>query len=146
METFAGFRVDGSDLVVAMPLCAGDSLESADVVVDSDEGDGFETLWSAREPRTADARDGVFHVNSPHSFTTVIKQSSGALPGEFFVETRQGGEREPVTESGYVDLAQLESVELGNGEFVTYQGKVMTRAEINAQLPCNKKHKKNEQK
>ncbi|MFE1365151.1 hypothetical protein ACFW84_13045 [Streptomyces anulatus] len=139
VETFSGFRMDGSELLVAMPLCSGDSLESADVVVDSDKGDGFETLWSARGPRTAEARDGVFHVNSPHSFTTVTKQLSGALPGEFFVETRQGGKREYMTESGYVDLAQLKSVELADDEFVTYKGKVMTQAEINAQLPCNKK-------
>ncbi len=141
VDTVAGFRMDGADVLVAMPLCSGDRVESAVVVVDSEQGDGFETLWSAREPRTDQARDGVFHVNSPRSFITVTKESAGAPPGEFFVETRQGGKRETSTGSGYVDLAELKSVELADDEYVTYKGKVMTRAEINAQLPCNKKDK-----
>ncbi|MFH8885362.1 hypothetical protein [Streptomyces californicus] len=139
VDTVAGFRMDGADVLVAMPLCSGDRVESAVVAVDSDQGDGFETLWSAREPRTDEARGGVFHVNSPRSFTTVTKELSGAPPGEFFVETQQGGKRKAATESGYVDLAELKSVELADGEFVTYKGEVMTRAEINAQLPCNQK-------
>ncbi len=57
------------------------------------------------------------------------------------METRQGGKRETSTGSGYVDLAELKSVELADDEYVTYKGEVMTRAEINAQLPCNKKDK-----
>lgn len=137
--TYAGFRLDGSDLLVAMPLCSGDKVESAAVVVESGKGDGFETLWSAREPRSDEVRSGVFHVNSQRSFATVTKQLSGALPGEFYVETRQDRKGRIVTDSGYVDLSEIKSVELAGNEFVTHKGKIMTRDEINAQAYCGEK-------
>ncbi|MFF2534708.1 hypothetical protein [Streptomyces cyaneofuscatus] len=96
-------------------------------------------LWSAREPSTAEARSGVFHVNSPSSFTTVTKPLSGTLPNTFYVQSQHLRAGEETTKSGYVDLGKLRSAELADGEFLTYKGAVMTRAEINAQLPCNKR-------
>jgi len=101
--------------------------------------DDFETLWSAREPRTAEARGGVFQVNGPDSFATVTKELSGTLPDEFYVDTRQVRDGKEVSGSGYVDLAELDSAELRDDEFITHKGKIMTRTEINAQLPCDKR-------
>ncbi|CAM5623654.1 hypothetical protein SCALM49S_06544 [Streptomyces californicus] len=137
---YAGFRMTGGDLVVAMPLCSGETVESAKIAVPSkdEEKGGFETLWSARGPRTAEARGGIFQGSAQRRGT---KDLSGALPDEFYVDTRQVRKDRTVNGSGYVDLAELESVDLADGEFVTHEGKVMTRAEINAQLPCNKKDK-----
>ncbi|MFF7365283.1 hypothetical protein [Streptomyces sp. NPDC008125] len=39
-------------------------------------------------------------------------------------------------QDGEVDLSRLRSVTLGPDECMTEQGKVMTRAQIEAQLPC----------
>ncbi|MEU8560294.1 hypothetical protein AB0C45_02255 [Streptomyces cyaneofuscatus] len=138
-EKFSGFRMEGTGLLVAMPLCPGETVESAEIVVlrkDKKEG-GFETLWSAREPRTAEARGGVFQVNGPDSFATVTKELSGTLPDEFYVDTRQVRDGKEVNGSGYVDLTELDSAELRDDEFITHKDEVMTRTEINAQLPCN---------
>ncbi|MGK3091708.1 hypothetical protein ACG93S_17900 [Streptomyces sp. WAC01490] len=139
--TYSGFRMEGAGLLVAMPLCPGETVESAEIVVprkDKKES-GFETLWSAREPRTAEARGGVFQVNGPHSFVTVTKELSGTLPDEFYVDTRQVRDGKEVSGSGYVDLTELDSAELGDNEFITHKGKVMTRDEINAQAYCGGK-------
>ncbi|MGW6289582.1 hypothetical protein [Streptomyces sp. NPDC055107] len=140
---YAGFRMDGSELVVAMPVCRDETITGAAVYVRTEDEKkiSFETLWSAREPRTAEARTGVFRVNSPRDFATVTEQLSGALPDEFYVETRQERKGEAGSASGYVDLAELKSADLADGEFVTYEGKIMTRAEINAQHPCNQRKK-----
>lgn len=135
VETPSGFRLDGSALVVAMPVCRDETITGSEIVVRG-EG-GFETLWSAREPRTAQAREGVFQVNSPRDFATVTKELSGALPKTFYLELVHIRDGEETTRSGYVDLDKARSAELADGEFVTHKGKIMTRTEINAQLPCN---------
>ncbi|MFF3993448.1 hypothetical protein ACFYX8_09070 [Streptomyces cyaneofuscatus] len=139
--TYSGFRMEGAGLLVAMPLCPGETVESAEIVVprkDKKES-GFETLWSAREPRTAEARGGVFQVNGPDSFARVTKELSGTLPDEFYVDTRQVRDGKEVNGSGYVDLTELDSAELRDDEFITHKGKVMTRDEINAQAYCGGK-------
>ncbi|MEW5542669.1 hypothetical protein AB1339_34110 [Streptomyces cyaneofuscatus] len=140
-EKFSGFRMEGTALLAAMPLCPDETITGAAIVVPrKDETvDDFETLWSAREPSTAEARSGVFHVNSPSTFTTVTKPLSGTLPNTFYVQLQHLRAGEEATKSGYVDLGELRSAELADGEFLTYRGAVMTRAEINAQLPCNKR-------
>ncbi|MEV7844429.1 hypothetical protein [Streptomyces cyaneofuscatus] len=137
VETPSGFRLDGSALVVAMPVCRDETITGSEIVVRG-EG-GFETLWSAREPRTAQAREGVFQVNSPRDFVTVTKELSGSLPKTFYLELVHIRDGEEATRSGYVDLDKARSAGLADGEFVTHKGEVMTRAEINAQLSCNKK-------
>lgn len=87
------------------------------------------------------AHRGVFRVNGPRSFARVAKELSGALPDEFRVETRQERKGGAGGGSGYVDLAELKSADLADGEFVTHEGEIMTRAEINAQHPCNQRKK-----
>ncbi|WP_411079094.1 hypothetical protein [Streptomyces sp. cmx-18-6] len=139
--TYSGFRMEGAGLLVAMPLCPGETVEGAEIKVarEDEEAGGFETLWSAREPRTAAVRGGVFQVNSPHGFARVTKELSGALPDEFYVDTRQVRNGEAVSGSGYVDLTELDSAELRDDEFITHKGEVMTRDEINAQAHCGEK-------
>ncbi|MFJ9305883.1 hypothetical protein [Streptomyces cyaneofuscatus] len=124
-----------------MPLCPDETITGAAIVVPRKDKtvDDFETLWSAREPSTAEARGGVFHVNGPDSFVTVTKELSGTLPDEFYLDTRQVRDGKEVSGSGYVDLTELDSAELGDNEFITHKGKVMTRDEINAQAYCGGK-------
>ncbi|MGW1201542.1 hypothetical protein [Streptomyces cyaneofuscatus] len=140
-EKFSGFRMEGTGLLAAMPLCPDETITGAAIVVPRKDrtADGFETLWSAREPRTAEARGGVFQVNGPDSLATVTKELSGTLPDEFYVDTRQVRDGKEVNGSGYVDLTELDSAELRDDEFITHKGKVMTRDEINAQASCDKK-------
>ncbi len=137
VETPSGFRLDGSDLVVAMPVCRDETITGAEIAIRGESG--FQTIWSARGPRTAEARAGVFRVNSPRDFATVTKELSSPLPDRFYLDLVHIRDGEETTRSGHVDLKKARSAELADGEFVTHKGKVLTQAEINAQLSCNKK-------
>ncbi|MFJ8871305.1 hypothetical protein ACIRD6_36840 [Streptomyces sp. NPDC102473] len=137
-----GYRMEGGELVVAAPLCPAENIYGAviETAVDGEgRNDGFETLWSASGPRSPQVSRGVFVVDSTRSFTTQEKPRSKPLPKLFYVATRTGSAGE-VKEagSGTVDLGQLKSAELADDEFLTYEGKVMTREEINAQRTCPK--------
>lgn len=137
VETPSGFRLDGSDLVVAMPVCRDETITGAEIVIRG-EG-GFKTIWSARGPRTAEARAGIFRVNSPRDFATVTKKLSGPLPNRFYLDLVHARDGKETTRSGHVDLKKARLAELADGEFVTHKGEITTRDEINAQLSCNKK-------
>ncbi|MGW8995185.1 hypothetical protein ACWGRF_35340 [Streptomyces zhihengii] len=131
-----GFRTEGADLVVAYPICPSEEVHGASIAVSRDEG-GFETLWRATGPRDAAVRGGEFVVGSDRSFAAEDKGLAGSLPDEFFVETVvtiDGGVE--TGDDGSVDLRKLRGAEPGPGEYMTWSGEVMTRAEINAQRRC----------
>ncbi|WP_406395283.1 hypothetical protein [Streptomyces sp. NBC_00887] len=137
-----GYRMEGGEIAVAAPLCPTGRIHGARIEIGVDgegRGDGFETLWSASGPRSPEVRLGVFFVDSMSSFDTQEQPRSKPLPKVFYVSTRTGSAGK-VTEadSGSVDLSRLKSAKLGDDEFLTYGGKVMTRKEINAQRRCKK--------
>ncbi|MGW2116945.1 hypothetical protein [Streptomyces zhihengii] len=135
-----GFGIRGGDVVIAYPLCPFEAIHGASIAIDTAEesdGDGFETIWGARGPRTDAARLGEFTVGSDRSFAAEGKKLVGDLPDEFYVEPLVLTEGEVgVGMGGTVDLRKVRGAELGPGEYMTWSGEVMTRAEINAQRRC----------
>ncbi|MDF6021110.1 hypothetical protein [Streptomyces sp. JH34] len=135
-----GYRLEGGDILIAVPLCPAETVHGARIETGVDgegRGDGFETLWSASGPRSPEVSRGVFFVDGVRSFTTQEEPRSKPLPKVFYVSTRtaSAGEVEEAG-SGSVDLGGLKSVTLGEDEFLTYRGRIMTREEINAQRTC----------
>ncbi|MCX5412564.1 hypothetical protein [Streptomyces sp. NBC_00059] len=140
MPTDFGYRMERGELVVAAPLCPSEKVFGAESYISVDgegDGDGFTRLWRATDPRSPEAAAGVFTVNTDKSFGTVEKPMSVAQPQKFYVAVRQSGDAD-YSRTDYVDLSRLKSAELADDEFVTYEGKVMTREEINAQRTCSK--------
>lgn len=135
-----GFRLEGGAVTVAAPLCPSETVVGAETYISVDgegDGDGFTRLWRASDPRSSEAVAGVFFVNTGKSFGTIEKPLSVTQPKKFYVAVRYAGDAE-FSRSGYVDLARVKSAELTDDEFLTYEGKVMTREEINAQRTCPK--------
>lgn len=134
-----GVRMGGGEVVVADPMCPSESLAGALVSVSSDgggRGDGFETLWSVSGPVSAEARSGVFHIRSARSFRAEEMALVGRLPDSFFVETRLVVDgRTEEGDDGAIDL-EARAAQLAAGEYVTWEGKVLTRDQINAQRKC----------
>ncbi|WP_327683707.1 hypothetical protein [Streptomyces sp. NBC_00467] len=133
--------MDGGTVTVAYPICPDEAVAGAlvSVRVDGDgRGDGFETLWSADGPVSAEAREGVFRVGSPQSFRDEGAKLVGRLPVHFSVETRTVVDGQ--AQDGYagvVDLAKARGKRLAEGEYVTWEGKVLTRDQINDQRRCD---------
>ncbi|MFJ3904053.1 hypothetical protein [Streptomyces sp. NPDC090025] len=138
-----GYRMRGDTLVVAAPRCASETVTSALVSVwvgEDGQRDGFDILWSARGLRMEEAREGVFPVAGPGaaaSYADVDKPLSGELPQEFFVEVQFAGAGS-ADRDGTVDLRKLRGARLGEGEFMTWTGAVLTREQIDAQLKCRR--------
>ncbi|MFJ6634225.1 hypothetical protein ACIQMR_22980 [Streptomyces sp. NPDC091376] len=127
-------------MVIAYPRCPSESVVGALVsvtAVGKGRGDGFETLWSARGPASAQVREGLFFIGSARSFAEEEKLLAGRLPDEFFVETQVlvDGHAEDGRDSP-IDLAEVRSAQLADDEYVTWDGRVMTRGQINAQRKC----------
>ncbi|WP_327683709.1 hypothetical protein [Streptomyces sp. NBC_00467] len=136
-----GVRIDGGEVVVAYPICPGESVSGALVSVNVDgdgRGDGFETLWSASGPASPEVRGGVFGVGSERSFRDEEKALVRLLPDSFFVETtvvRDGRTEEG--DDGAIDLAKVRGKRLADGQYVTWEGKALTPDQINAQRECD---------
>ncbi|CAL9643157.1 hypothetical protein [Streptomyces sp. Tu 3180] len=122
-------------LVIAYPICPGDTVSGAEIYADDDD---FTTLWKARGPRSAETAQGFFDLGSDADFAKEEQPLRGKLPDGFYVtvfEEADGKEEEG--RDGWIDLSRLEGARLGEGEFMTHTGKVMTRTDINAQLSCS---------
>ncbi|MCX5412563.1 hypothetical protein [Streptomyces sp. NBC_00059] len=127
-------------MTVAVPLCPSETVFDAESYISVEgegDGDGFTRLWRASDPQSPEVAAGVFSVNTGKSFGTIEKPLSVAQPQKFYVAVRHTADAEQ-SRSGYVDLSRLKSAELADDEFMTYEGKVMTREEINAQRTCSK--------
>lgn len=134
-------------MVISYPRCPSEELVGATFYVSSEaegQADGvddlFETKWSARRPASAEVRDGVFFIGSARSFTDEEKPLAGRLPDEFYVETHVvvDGHPEHGRDSS-VDLAEVRAAQLADDEYVTWEGKVVTRDQIDAQRKCGVK-------
>ncbi|CAM5675743.1 hypothetical protein [Streptomyces aurantiogriseus] len=123
-------------VLIAYPLCPGAEVSGAEVQVLLD--DGFKKLWSARGPRSPDVRGGLFEVGNGAGFTQEERRLSGKLPDGFYVGVSESvGGRETDGRDGWIDLSRLEGARLGEGEYMTHTGKVLTRAAVNAQRRCS---------
>ncbi|MFH8799814.1 hypothetical protein ACH4F6_09515 [Streptomyces sp. NPDC017936] len=131
---FGYARSPGGGLVVAYPICPGTTVSGAEIYADDDD---FTTLWKAGGPRSPDVAQGLFEVGNDVSFGVQTRPLRGELPDGFYVSVseRAAGE-EADGRDGWIDLSRLEGARLGKDEFMTYTGKAMTRADVNAQLRC----------
>ncbi|MCX5400746.1 hypothetical protein [Streptomyces sp. NBC_00102] len=138
----AGFRLEGAELMIVMPVCPGAVVREAEAVVrvkGEGRGDGFKTLWKAVRPKVPEARRGVFAVGSARDFASEVMPVAGKLPNAYYVSVRfETAVHGYSGQDGEVDLSRLPSVTLGPDEYMTQRGKVMTRAQIEAQLPCGR--------
>ncbi|MFD7232215.1 hypothetical protein [Streptomyces sp. NPDC059881] len=131
-------------MVIAYPRCPSEEVVGATIYVSS-EGEGqadgvddfFETKWSARHPASAEVRDGVFFIGSARSFTDLEKPLVGRLPDEFFVDAQVVVDGHAVdARDSPIDLAEVRGAQLADDECLTWEGKVMTRDQIDAQRKC----------
>ncbi|MGV9454436.1 hypothetical protein [Streptomyces sp. NPDC003635] len=131
---FGYARASDGSLVVAYPLCPGDRVTGAEIAV---LDDGFTTLWKATGPRSPDVGQGLFAIGDNTAFAQEVHPLRGALPEGFYVSVFEVVNGKAVDgRDGWIDLSRLRNIHLDAGEFMTHTGKVMTRADINAQLPC----------
>ena len=132
---FGYARSPEGGLVVAYPICPGDTVSGAEIYADDDD---FTTLWKAHGARSAEAAQGLFEVGSDAGFAEEEQPLRGALPDGFYVTVFEKADgKEADGRDGWIDLSRLKGARLGKGEFMTYTGKVMTRADVNAQLSCS---------
>ncbi|MFC9700084.1 hypothetical protein ACFTWD_05235 [Streptomyces sp. NPDC056943] len=139
-----GFRLDGSgNVVVAYPLCATYEIAGASIYVDAkgegEDGDGFTTLWSATDPTAEEAERGVFAVGAAAGFRQETRPLKAPLPDGFYVAvTELAAGKEKNGQDHWVTPSRLKGKQLAPGEYVTEEGKVLTRDQINAQAICPK--------
>ncbi|MFJ6993948.1 hypothetical protein [Streptomyces sp. NPDC003090] len=138
---YFGFRLDSAgNLIVAYPLCPSREVYGAQVQVEAPAGSGesFTTVWHATRPASEEARSGVFVVGNKDSFLNEHKPLRGGLPDGFHVWVTELVEGK--TDEGQADWvvpSRLKGTELKPGEYLTPEGDVVTRADINAQALCN---------
>lgn len=103
-----------------------------------ESGDGFETLWRATRPTSEGARTGVFVVGVEGSFLREDQPLRRKLPDGFHVGVTElvDGKPDP-GQADWVAPSRLRGAELAAGEYLTPDGDVVTRAQINAQALCS---------
>jgi len=135
-----GYRkAQGGGIVVAYPLCPGDTVYGAKISVRVNERDfDFKTLWQAEEPASKRVEAGTFSVGTGESFHMVKRALKGKPPSGFYVEVVEIRDGKQVDgRDGWIDLKRLTSASLKSDEFMTHEGEVMTRHQIDAQLNCH---------
>jgi hypothetical protein len=131
---FGYARSPEGGLVVAYPVCPGTTVSGAEVYADDDD---FTTLWKAGGPRSPEVAQGLFEVGSDAGFVREEVPLRGELPEGFYVSVFEKADgKGDDGRDGWIDLSRLDGARLGEGEFMTHTGKVMTRADIDAQLTC----------
>ncbi|MDT9688869.1 hypothetical protein Q5762_10975 [Streptomyces sp. P9(2023)] len=139
-----GFRLDASgNLVVAYPLCATSEVDGASIYVEAvgegEDGNGFTTLWSATTAATEEAKRGLFTVGVQSSFRNELRPLKAPLPDGFYVAVMERVHgKEKNGQDHWVTLARLKNKILAPDEYLTEEGKTLTRDEINAQAYCSK--------
>jgi hypothetical protein len=134
-----GYKLTSAgDVLIAYPLCAGSSVYGAAVDVRVSEDDvNVKRVWQAEDPVSDRVAEGLFTVGGTGSFRHERQPMRGSLPDLFFV-TVQEKDADRLIEGldAPVDLTRLEGVSLNSDQFMTEPGKVLTRQQIDAQIPC----------
>lgn len=128
-----GYRLVDGVVEVAYPMCPGHDVTGVELRRGTSGNGEGPFLWSGKGPRSEAVRRGVFTVDAPTSFTTTT--DAHPLPWGVYVEVTEadGGGM-----TGFLDLPKVRASHLtGPDSYFTEDGP-RTRAEVNAQMGCNR--------
>ncbi|MEV0782725.1 hypothetical protein AB0I52_07010 [Streptomyces sp. NPDC050423] len=126
--------------MIAYPICPAGKVSGAKItVLKVHKGKGsFETLWSAKDSTSSEVAQGVFTVGTSDSFRLKGKPLTKKLPEGFYVEvaeiTRQG--KYDLSRDSWIDQSVRPSSPLKAGEYLTSDGKIVSRKWVNDQVKC----------
>ncbi|UQS29368.1 hypothetical protein J5J01_20755 [Streptomyces fradiae] len=125
-----GMRVDGSRVVVKVPVCPADAVGEVEVF----DGESEKSLWRARDPKTSDGRRGkvTLWVDDEFHVSEAGRQPS-PLPRALDVLVTFAGSEDGT--GGYFDMRRVLAAKLPDGQYWTDEGP-MTGEAIDAQWKC----------
>lgn len=136
-----GYRWDNQgNVVIAYPICPANKVSGSSITVLLEHGEkgSFRTLWSARNSTSKDVERGVFSVGTSTSFQIEEVPLRKTLPTGFYVGVEEVSRNDGNASSrdDWIDQSIRPSSPLKPGEYMTANGKIVSRKWVNDQLKC----------